>query len=140
MFDYSEDHLSTMSLTAPTHADDRTLDEKFLGDLSAGNCASYQVEKRYYKKDGSIVWGRLTVSLIKDARVVWSRTFAPDDWGSVGKLYVPLRPYARLGDTVVLRLESRGIRGGMLKGNSASSLRSSRRQTTQSSARPSTAS
>ena len=59
---------------------------------------------------------RLVVSLIKDARVVWSRTFAPDDWGSVGKLYVPLRPYARLGDTVVLRLESRGIRGGMLKG------------------------
>ncbi|HYU26757.1 MAG TPA: hypothetical protein VEO74_16205, partial [Thermoanaerobaculia bacterium] len=59
---------------------------------------------------------RLIVSLIKGARVVWSRTFAPDDWGSVGKLYVPLRPYARLGDTVVLRLESRGIRGGMLKG------------------------
>jgi hypothetical protein len=59
---------------------------------------------------------RLIVTLIKDARVVWSRTFVPDDWGSVGKLYVPLHPYARLGDTVVLRLESRGIRGGMLKG------------------------
>jgi hypothetical protein len=59
---------------------------------------------------------RLIVSLIKDARVVWSQTFAPDDWGSVGKLYVPLHPYARLGDTVVLRLESHGIRGGMLKG------------------------
>jgi hypothetical protein len=59
---------------------------------------------------------RLVVSLIKDGRVVWSRTFAPDDWGSVGKLYVPLHPYARLGDTVVLRLESHGIRGGMLKG------------------------
>jgi hypothetical protein len=58
----------------------------------------------------------LTVTLIKDARAVWSRTFVPDDWGSVGKLYVPLRPYARLGDTVVLRLESHGIRGGMLKG------------------------
>jgi hypothetical protein len=59
---------------------------------------------------------RLVVSLIRDSRVVWSRTFVPDDWGTVGKLYVPLRPYARLGDTVVLRLESRGIRGGMLKG------------------------
>jgi hypothetical protein len=58
----------------------------------------------------------LIVTLIKDARVVWSRAFVPDDWGSVGKLYVPLRPYARLGDTVVLRLQSRGIRGGMLKG------------------------
>lgn len=59
---------------------------------------------------------RLIVTLIKDGRAVWSRTFAPDDWGTVGKLYVPLHPYARLGDTVVLRLESRGIRGGMLKG------------------------
>ena len=59
---------------------------------------------------------QLRVSLIKDARVVWSRTFVPDDWGAVGKLYVPLRPYARLGDTVVLRLESHGLRGGMLKG------------------------
>ena len=59
---------------------------------------------------------RLIVSLIKDSRVVWERAFVPDDWGSVGKLYVPLRPYARLGDTVLLRLESHGIRGGMLKG------------------------
>src|ERR1044071_8328883 len=58
----------------------------------------------------------LIVTLIKDARVVWSRAFVPDDWGSVGKLYVPLHPYARLGDTVVLRVESRGIHGGMLKG------------------------
>jgi hypothetical protein len=60
---------------------------------------------------------QLRVSLIKDGRVVWSRTFVPDDWGSVGKLYVPLRPYARLGETVVLRLDSHGIRGGMLKGD-----------------------
>jgi len=59
---------------------------------------------------------QLRVVLLKDARVVWSRTFVPDDWGTVGKLYVPLRPYTRLGDTVVLRLESHGLRGGMLKG------------------------
>ncbi|HEV2721841.1 MAG TPA: hypothetical protein VG323_17610 [Thermoanaerobaculia bacterium] len=57
----------------------------------------------------------LRVLLIKNERVMWSRTFVPADWGSVGKLYVPLRPYARLGETVVLRIESRGIRGGMLK-------------------------
>lgn len=57
----------------------------------------------------------LRIVLFKNDRVVWSRTFVPDDWGTVGKLYVPLRPYARLGETVVLRVESRGIRGGMLK-------------------------
>ena len=64
MFKYSEDQLSTMTLTALTHADDRTLDEKLLAELSAGTRTSYQVEKRYHPQDGSIIWGRLTVSQI----------------------------------------------------------------------------
>jgi two-component system cell cycle sensor histidine kinase/response regulator CckA len=64
MLNYSEDELSTMTLTALTHADDRQLDEKLIEELSAGSRASYQVEKRYHQKDGNIIWGRLTISLI----------------------------------------------------------------------------
>lgn len=65
MFKYSEDQLSTMTLTALTHADDRTLDENLLTEVSAGTRVSYQVEKRYHQQDGGIIWGRLTVSRIQ---------------------------------------------------------------------------
>jgi hypothetical protein len=34
----------------------------------------------------------------------------------LGKIYIPLRPYARLGETVILRLVSRGMRVRMLTG------------------------
>jgi two-component system cell cycle sensor histidine kinase/response regulator CckA len=66
MFHYSEDQLNTMTLTALTHADDRTLDEKLLEELYAGGRASYQGERRYNQKDGSTIWGRLTVSMIQN--------------------------------------------------------------------------
>jgi len=65
MLDYTEDQLSTMTLTALTHADDRMLDEKLLAELSAGSRASYQLEKRYNQKDGNTIWGRLTMSLMQ---------------------------------------------------------------------------
>jgi len=43
-------------------------DERMLGELLRGERASFEIEKRYRRKDGSELWGHLTVSLARDAR------------------------------------------------------------------------
>jgi hypothetical protein len=62
----------------------------------------------------------LTVDLIKDGAVRWSRAFTKRDSDVMSKVYVPLRPYARLGDEVTLRIRSAGVRGRLAKGEGAS--------------------
>jgi hypothetical protein len=58
----------------------------------------------------------LDVTLIKGPAVVYARSFTPGDVTALDKIYIPLRPYARLGETVVLRLASTGMRVRMLTG------------------------
>jgi len=58
----------------------------------------------------------LNVSLIKGANVVYARAFTPGDMAALNKIYIPLRPYARLGETVVLRLATNGLRVRVLTG------------------------
>lgn len=47
---------------------------------------------------------RLDVELVKDGKVAWSRTLAASDVSAINKVYVPVRPYARRGDRVQVRL------------------------------------
>jgi len=50
-----------------THPDDRD-ESRYLGQrLVAGESDVFDVEKRYIRKDGTIVWARVTVNLIRDA-------------------------------------------------------------------------
>jgi two-component system, cell cycle sensor histidine kinase and response regulator CckA len=42
--------------------------ERFLGELLRGERGSFEIEKRYRRKNGSEFWGHLTVSLGRDAR------------------------------------------------------------------------
>lgn len=58
---------------------------------------------------------RLVVQLMKFGAVVYEREFTPDDIAVMGKVYVPLRPYARLGESVALRVQSIGIRANLLQ-------------------------
>ena len=60
--------------------------------------------------------GRAEVTLLKEGRVVWSRAFTMDEANVMNKVYVPLRPYARLGESVTLRLRANGVRGYVLQG------------------------
>ena len=66
--------------------------------------------------DRMVPGARLVVSLIKDARVVYARTFTPADVEVMGKVYLPLRPYARLGESVILRVQAIGLRARLLTG------------------------
>ena len=47
-----------------THPDDLNADLALLEDLMAGRIASYQMEKRYLRQDGAVVWVNLSVSMV----------------------------------------------------------------------------
>jgi PAS domain S-box-containing protein len=62
----SEAELLGKSLAEITLAEDRTLDGDLVQQLFRGEIASYQVEKRLVRKPDAVIWGRLTVSLVRD--------------------------------------------------------------------------
>jgi DNA-binding NtrC family response regulator len=49
-----------------THPDDAGLDWQLYEELVAGKRDKYEIEKRFVRKDGRIVWGRLVVSIVKN--------------------------------------------------------------------------
>lgn len=48
-----------------TYPDDAANDLSHFGDLVAGDLESYELEKRYVRKGGSLLWSRLNVSLVR---------------------------------------------------------------------------
>jgi PAS domain S-box-containing protein len=64
---YAEAELLQGRFQDVTHADDLHLDLENVAKLLSGQITSYQMEKRYLHKSGSIVWGMLSVSLYKDS-------------------------------------------------------------------------
>ncbi|KPL67814.1 hypothetical protein SZ64_06610 [Erythrobacter sp. SG61-1L] len=52
---------------AITHPDDLDQDMAEVESLLSGRTSSYQMEKRYLRNDGSIVWVNLTVSLVRNS-------------------------------------------------------------------------
>jgi len=58
----------------------------------------------------------LELTLFKNGVPVWSRRFTKSDTDVMSKIYAPLRPYARLGETVTIRLQSVGAKGYVLRG------------------------
>lgn len=59
---YSHEELSRLTFQDITHPDDLTKDLHHLQRLVAGEIDSYQMEKRYKHKDGSIIWVSLSVT------------------------------------------------------------------------------
>ena len=59
--------LRNMSLQEITHPDDVDADTTYIGQILAGSIESYQLEKRYLHRNGSVVWVLLSVSLVRDA-------------------------------------------------------------------------
>ncbi len=63
---YSEAELLKRTFQDITHPDDLDLDLSNLEKLLAGEIQIYQMEKRYFHKNGSIVWVLLSVSLVRN--------------------------------------------------------------------------
>lgn len=51
-----------------TVPEDQGLDDDLARQIFAGDIPYYQIEKRYARKDGSVLWGRLTATALKDSR------------------------------------------------------------------------
>lgn len=65
MLGYSDTELGALDFAALTHPDDLAADLEQYQRLIAGEISSYKLEKRFVRRDGQIVWGRLTASLVK---------------------------------------------------------------------------
>jgi len=63
---YSREELLARRWQEITHPDDVKLDEEAAIGLFTAGRASYSLEKRYVRKDGSHVWVNLTVALVRD--------------------------------------------------------------------------
>jgi PAS domain S-box-containing protein len=60
---YSESELTQMTVLELTHPDDRTEHEKAASEIRTGRRKDIQIEKRYLRKGGGIVWVRSTAFL-----------------------------------------------------------------------------
>jgi diguanylate cyclase (GGDEF)-like protein/PAS domain S-box-containing protein len=63
---YTEAEMLKTDFQHITHPEDLGADLEFVRKLVAGEIRTYQMHKRYFHKDGHIVWVHLAVSLVKD--------------------------------------------------------------------------
>ena len=50
-----------------TYKDDALIERDHFERLMAGEIADYQLEQRFRRRDGALIWGRVTMSAVKDA-------------------------------------------------------------------------
>jgi len=64
---YSREELLQRTFQEITHSEDLEPNPGYTEQLLAGEIGSFSMEKRYIRKDGSVVWGNLTESLVRDS-------------------------------------------------------------------------
>ncbi|MEQ8963294.1 MAG: PAS domain S-box protein, partial [Coleofasciculus sp. C2-GNP5-27] len=62
---YSSGQLVGMHFSRLTHPEDWSLDANLFESIVCGKRTNYTIDKRYLRQDGTCVWGRITVSVIK---------------------------------------------------------------------------
>ena len=63
---YTEDELRRVTFAEVTYPEDLDADLELLRSTLSGAIDSYRMEKRYIRKDGSLVWALLAVALMRD--------------------------------------------------------------------------
>ena len=66
MTGYAIEELIGRTFFEITHPDDREANRALYGELLAGRIHSFVLDKRYRRKDGSYLWVKTTVSMVKD--------------------------------------------------------------------------
>lgn len=67
MLGYTRDELLSLKANEITFEDDIPLDTEHIQKLLEGLSASYTMERRYVRRDGSLVWAHMTGSLVRDS-------------------------------------------------------------------------
>ena len=65
MLGFSEEELRNKHCVEFSPPEDAEKDWALFQQLRAGSIDHYQLEKRYFRRDGSLVWARLSISLLK---------------------------------------------------------------------------
>ena len=76
IFGYSTGELEKMTFLDVTHPDDVQVSLDQMKQLKTKKRDFFKLEKRYFQKDGSLVWGRLSVSSIRDSQGGYLRSIA----------------------------------------------------------------
>jgi PAS domain S-box-containing protein len=63
---FSQEELCRKHCVDFSPREDAEKDWTLFQQLRAGSIDHYQLEKRYFRRDGSLIWGQLSVSLLKD--------------------------------------------------------------------------
>jgi PAS domain S-box-containing protein len=102
---YTRDELLRLSFQDITHPDDLEPDLARLRALLAGEIKTFSMEKRYFRKDRSIIWVRLTVSLLRDRRGEPKHLIAViEDFSAIKAAEAALR---EMNDTLERKVEER---------------------------------
>jgi PAS domain S-box-containing protein len=64
---YPREELLQLTFQDITHPDDLEIDLDYVHQILSGQIKTYSMEKRYFRKDRSLVWANLTVSLVRTA-------------------------------------------------------------------------
>jgi len=67
MLGYTGDELLARTFQDITHPEDISTDLDLVRRMIAGDINDYRLEKRYFHKDGHVIWMLLSVSLLKDS-------------------------------------------------------------------------
>jgi len=68
IFGHERDELLQTDFDAITHPDDRARTRERIDQLLAGDIPTLSYEKRYVRRDGSVMWASVGVNVIRDAR------------------------------------------------------------------------
>lgn len=68
MLKYERETLLASDFQTLTHPDDLALDLDLIGQLIRDEIPQYQLTKRYFTRDDKMLWGLLSVSLVRDTR------------------------------------------------------------------------
>jgi PAS domain S-box-containing protein len=66
MLGYSEEELDTLHFTEYTHPDDLSREVQLHRELVAGTVDRYELEKRYIRRDGGVIWAHVIASAVRD--------------------------------------------------------------------------
>ncbi len=66
MLGYSEEEFATLPFDVFTHPDDIAVNHDLFEELAAGRRERFELDKRFFHRDGHLVWGRLLSSLLRD--------------------------------------------------------------------------
>jgi PAS domain S-box-containing protein len=62
---YAPSESAGLPFSTFNHTDDAAAERQRFNELIAGTGAFYQIEQRYRRRDGTVLWGRVTVSVIR---------------------------------------------------------------------------